>query len=86
MFNKFAKTAIVSALLLVPASAAFASSEAVSAEQEAKIRTTLTAQGYEVRKIKMEDGMFEAYAIKDGKKVELYLDHDMKTVKTKAED
>jgi len=86
MFNKFAKTALVSALLLVPASAAFASSDAVSAEQEAQIRTSLTEQGYEVRKIKMQDGMFEAYAIKDGKKVELYLDNDLKIVRTKSND
>jgi hypothetical protein len=86
MFNKFAKTIIVSTLLLVPASVAFASSDSVSAEQEAKIRSTLTEQGYEVRKVKMEDGMFEAYAIKDGKKVELYLDNDLKVVKTKSND
>ncbi len=85
MLNKFTKTAIVSALLLVPTTLAYAASDAVTPEQEVKIRSVLTEQGYDVRKIKMEDGMFEAYVIKDGKKAELYLDNDLKVVKTKAE-
>lgn len=37
------------------------------------IKQALTAQGYEVRKIEEEDGCYEAYALKDGKKFEIYI-------------
>lgn len=39
-----------------------------------EIRASLTAQGYEVRKVKPEDGKLEAYALKDGKLYEIYVD------------
>lgn len=65
---------------------AHASDSGLSPEAEAKLRTDLTAQGYDVRKIEAEDGMVEVYAIKAGKTVELYLDADLKIVKTKAAD
>lgn len=51
-----------------------------------KITEQLTAEGYEVRKIDSEDGMIEVYALKDGKKLELYLDAELKVVKTKNSD
>lgn len=51
---------------------------------QARIRTELGQQGYDVRRIGMEDGMIEVYAIKDGKKLELYLDQDLKIVKSKG--
>jgi len=54
----------------------------VDAATQARITTELTAQGYEVRKIGQEDGMIEVYAVKDGKTYELYLDSDLKIVKT----
>ena len=50
-----------------------------------KITADLTAQGYEVRKIDREDGMIEVYAVKDGKMYEIYLDAELKVVRTKEE-
>lgn len=67
--------------LAVPAFAA----GAPDAATQSKITEQLTAEGYEVRKIDSEDGMIEVYAIKDGKMYELYLDADLKIVKTKEE-
>jgi hypothetical protein len=39
-----------------------------------EITASLIAQGYEVKKVKPEDGMLEAYALKDGKRYEVYVD------------
>ena len=75
--------ALTLASLALPA---LASDDALPEATKAKIRATLTEQGYDVRKIDMEDGMYEAYAIKDGKKLEIYLDADMKVIRTKADD
>ncbi|WP_243613551.1 PepSY domain-containing protein [Shimia aestuarii] len=55
-------------------------------ETKAQIRAQLTEKGYEVRKIKMDDGYYEAYALKDGARLEIYLDKDLKIVKTKSDD
>lgn len=74
-------------MLSLGAGAAFASSDyGLSAEQTAQIKTRLTEQGYEVRKIDREDGMIEVYALKDGKRLELYLDDAFNVVKTKSDD
>jgi len=52
-----------------------------------EIKASLVAQGYEVRKVKPEDGMLEAYAMKDGKRYEIYVDAATGAVaKVKAED
>ncbi|AVW91162.1 PepSY domain-containing protein [Celeribacter baekdonensis] len=48
---------------------------------KAKITELLTAEGYDVGKIKLEDGYYEAYAKKDGKKLEVLLDGDFTIVK-----
>lgn len=45
------------------------------------VTAKLTAEGYEVRSVGMEDGMIEVYATKDGKKFELYLDDALNVVK-----
>jgi hypothetical protein len=47
---------------------------AMVGHDEAEVRQTLTADGYEVRKVETEDGEIEAYALKDGKKLEVYVD------------
>jgi hypothetical protein len=84
-----AGTALAAALALPPGFAA-ASSELDGADvgrTADEIAASLTAQGYEVRKIKPEDGMLEAYALKDGKRYEIYVDTTTGTVaKVKAED
>lgn len=59
---------------------------ALTAEIRAQIVEKMTAEGYEVRKVKTEDGYFEVYALKDGKRLEIYLDADLKPVKTKTND
>ena len=52
-----------------------------------QIAASLTAQGYEVKKVKPEDGMLEAYAMKDGKRYEVYVNTTTGTVaKVKEED
>ena len=70
--------------------AAFASSDngyaRLTPETKEQIRTTLTEQGYEVRKIKMDDGYYEAYALKDGARLEIYLDKDLNIVRSKIDD
>ena len=50
------------------------------------IKAQLTEQGYEVRKIEMEDGLYEAYAMKDGERYEIYLDAGLNIVKTERDD
>lgn len=81
------KHTTIAALITLQAVAtpALASSR-ISNEKAAEVRAALTEQGYEVRKIEMEDGNFEAYAIKDGKKFEIYLDANLKIVNTKSAD
>ncbi len=38
------------------------------------VHKLLTEQGYDVRKVKVEDSCLEAFAMKDGKRQEIYLD------------
>lgn len=54
-------------------------------ENTQHVRQVLTEQGYEVAKIKLEDGMYEAYARKDGQKYEVFLNADFEVVKTKED-
>jgi hypothetical protein len=82
--TKLTATALATLIGLGLAVPAFAS-DAPDAATQAKITEQLTAEGYQVRKIDSEDGMIEVYAIKDGKMYELYLDADLKIVKTKEE-
>lgn len=78
------------ALLASTTLSALATSDGVSGKPDAavsnQIKTQLVAEGYEVRKIKTEDGMYEAYALKDGAKFEIYFDSDLNIVKTKTDD
>ena len=60
----------------IPASAAMMCTDApmekwMSRDQVAKM---FTEKGYDVRKVKREDNCLEVYAIKDGKKMEIYID------------
>lgn len=78
------KTAALAAVLLA-APAAFASEKVEPAFKE-RITAHLAAQGYDVRKVKMEDGRIEIYAVKDGQAMEFYLDGQLNIVKGKGED
>jgi len=75
---------IMSALLvgaaLLASPAAFASDD-VDPAVKAKLTKQLNAEGYDVRKLQMEDGLIEAYAVKGNEKFELYFDSNLKLVK-----
>lgn len=75
----------LSAALLLPVAALASAEVQLTDEMKAKITATLTEQGYEVGKIKIEDGMYEAYARKDGQKLEIFLNGDLEIVKTEAD-
>lgn len=73
--------------LLLPASAAFASGDGVVSEEvQARIRALLSEQGYEVRSVQMEDGMYEAYAMRDGIRYELYIDRELNIQRSEIDD
>ena len=63
-----------------------ASSYAIPDDLKARVTEKLTQEGYEVRKIDREDGQIEVYALKDGAKVELYLDADLNVTRRKIDD
>ena len=83
MIKKLITAAALS--LALTAGAAFASEAVLTDAIEAQIKETLVAQGYEVGKIKVEDGLFEAYVKKDGKKFEVFLNEKMEIVKTEQD-
>lgn len=45
-----------------------------------EVRATLTEKGYDVRKTETEDGLIEAYVVKDRQKHEIYVDTKSGTV------
>jgi hypothetical protein len=83
-FNTVIKAASLAAILLA-APAAFAS-EWVDPALKEKVAAKLKAEGYDVRKVQMEDGKVEVYAVKDGKAMEIYLDDKLNVVKMGGED
>ncbi|HHN67419.1 MAG TPA: PepSY domain-containing protein [Thermopetrobacter sp.] len=71
-------TVSTTALMLAAAAPALAT-ECTSAPadkwmSQEQARKILTGQGYDVRKMKVEDSCLEAYAMKDGRRLEVYLD------------
>ncbi|WP_102110110.1 PepSY domain-containing protein [Oceaniglobus roseus] len=69
----------------LPCTAFASGSVKLTDEVKTKIQTLLTDQGYEVGKIKVEDGYYEAYARKDGKKMEILLNGDLEIVNKDAD-
>jgi len=51
-----------------------------------EIKAMLTEQGYDVRRVKSEDGMYEAYAMKNGQRMEIYVNDDLEIVRTEIDD
>ena len=82
------KAMLLGSVLSLAAGSALASESGVKLTDEVRtqISTLLTGQGYEVGKIKTDDGLYEAYARKDGKRYEVYLNEKMEIVKTKEDD
>ncbi len=77
----FSAAAVAVSLLAAPLAVA---AESIDAATKDKVTKHMVAQGYDVRKMQMEDGMIEVYAVKGGKTFEVYLDKDLKVVKTIA--
>lgn len=77
---------ILALALSLPAAAALASGAPVSPETEISIRDLLTGQGFQVKEIEAEDGLFEAEATKDGKNYEFYLNDQIEIVRIEDED
>lgn len=75
------KLMLAAALLI--AAPAFAGDIEMGAEfgkTEEAIRAKLTEMGWEVRKMEMEDGLIEAYAVKGKEMAEFYVDPTTGTV------
>jgi hypothetical protein len=72
------KLAAVAVLGLSMLSAPMAMAESEEGEVDAvtteKVTAQLTADGFEVRKLEIEDGMIEAYVVKDGETTSVFLD------------
>ncbi len=83
MLKKLAAPLAV-AIALAGAAQAAGSVELTDANTN-QIRLQLTADGYEVAKIKIEDGMYEAYAKKNGQRYEVFLNGDFEVVKVKED-
>ena len=87
MFRTIAATlALATTFSLFAPTVQASSSSRVKAETATQIREKLTGQGYEVRKIKKEGGLFEAYVIKDGVRQEIYLNTNLEIVNRKSDD
>ncbi len=85
-FRKLAAVALTATMLAALSLPARAESEAkLDAATTEAVTAKLVAEGYEVRSVGMEDGMIEVYAMKDGKKFELYLDDKFNVVKGGAD-
>ncbi|MCA0434659.1 MAG: PepSY domain-containing protein [Proteobacteria bacterium] len=61
-------------------------SEDIDPALKAKVTAEMTAKGYDVRKVQMEDGKIEVYAVKDGKTLEIYLDDKLQILKSDGEE
>lgn len=83
--NRILSAALALSLAL-PGAAMASPDDQVPQETQASIRTMLEAQGYEVRQIQTEDGMYEAYALKDGERYEIYINAEMQIVRTERDD
>ncbi len=77
------KQIMILAATLIASTAAMAEAavELNDANKE-KITQMLVEQGYEVGKIKIEDGLYEAYAKDENGKYEIFLNGDFEIVRT----
>lgn len=76
--NIYSKVSMVAALVLAPVFSAQAEVECESGPKsqwmtKEAVTKTLKEAGYEIRKVEVEDGCYEVYAMKDGKKLEIYI-------------
>jgi len=77
--NYFTKTVLTGLVAIGMSSSVLASSYECDSGPESEWKTKdeakaiLVAKGYEVRKVKVEDGCYELYTKKDGKKFEVFI-------------
>ncbi|MEH6467362.1 MAG: PepSY domain-containing protein [Porticoccus sp.] len=77
--NHFTKTAFAGLMVIGISSTAFASSYECDSGEKSEWKTkneakaVLVADGYEIRKVKIEGGCYEFYTKKDGKKIEVFI-------------
>ncbi len=64
----------VATVLALPAFAAEVTKDADLGTTMEEVKASLVEMGYEVRKMKMEDGKIEAYAVMDSKISEVFVD------------
>lgn len=83
--NLTLKSATLLGFLMLGAPMAMAEGGDVDAATQAKITATMTAEGYDVRKMEIEDGFLEVYAVKDGKTFQVFYDDKLALVKTCGE-
>ncbi|WP_323769062.1 PepSY domain-containing protein [Antarctobacter sp.] len=72
-------------LIALPAAASDGAYGKIDKARKAEITKLLTEQGYDVRRIDTEDGLIEVYALKDGQRLELYLDAELNITRTKTD-
>jgi len=77
--------ALAFAAALAAPVAGLATERGYNADVEAQVRAMLVQKGYDVRKIDFEDGYYEAYAIKDGQRMEITVTADLQIVNGPAE-
>ena len=80
--NLTLKSVALMGMLAFGAPMAMAEGSKVDAATQTKITDLMTAQGYDVRKMEIEDGLLEVYAVKDGKTFEVFYDDKLALVKT----
>ncbi|GAB4266313.1 MAG: hypothetical protein Kow0013_15330 [Pararhodobacter sp.] len=71
-----------------PATAALASEThgAVTDTVRDSLTQRLVNEGYEVRRIAREDGLYEVYALRDGQRFELYFNEALEPVNRRGSD
>ncbi|KEP71483.1 hypothetical protein FGG78_06285 [Thioclava sp. BHET1] len=57
----------------------------VAPAKEKMLTTQLTKKGYDVRRMEMEGGLIEVYAVKNGKRMQMYFNTALKQVEHKAD-
>lgn len=73
--RKLAAAAILGlSMLSAPMAMAESDEGDVDAATTEKVTAQLTAEGFEVRKLEIEDGLIEAYVVKDGATSTVFLD------------
>lgn len=86
-FAKYsARIALLAIATTLPLAAMASSDMRLTDEMRTTITAAMTEQGYETRKIDIEDGMIEVYAIKDGERFELYLNENYEIIRAERDD